>query len=234
MKYRFLLMDADYTLLDFPQDMRLAFQSTYSACFSGQAPYSQRFLKCYNACNNRAWERFERGECTKQQLYISRFVDFLAETGLTGDPEAINASYFTALAQTGTPYPGAVKLAAQLCKDYELYIITNGNVVSQRPRLEHSGLLPYFKDVFVSEAVGVGKPNKRYFDYVAAHIQGFLPARALVIGDSPTSDLQGAANAGLDSLWYDPAGKGLDGAKDFSFTYRGENYDEIRRILSNV
>lgn len=230
MKYRFLLFDADYTLLDFPQDMTRAFRAAYDACFPGQRPYDHQLLACYDACNNRAWDRFEKGECTKQELYISRFVDFLSETGLTGDPERVNAVYFDALAQTGSPYPGAVELVADLCQEYELYIITNGNVVSQLPRLEHSGLTPYFKDVFVSEAVGAGKPDKRYFDYVAAHIKGFDPAQALVVGDSPSSDLQGAANAGLDSLWYDPQRSG----KAASFTYRAENYQEIRRILSHV
>lgn len=232
MRYRFLLFDADYTLLDFPQDMTQSFRLTYAAHFAAQRPFSQSYQDCYEACNNRAWERFERGECAKQELYISRFVEFLSLTGLVGDAEEINRTYFNSLAKTGTAYPGAVELAAALCKEHELYMITNGNVVSQLPRLEHAGLAPYFKKVFVSEAVGVGKPDKRYFDYVAAHIPGFRARDAVVIGDSPTSDIQGAVNAGLDSIWYDPPG--LNAGKPASFTYRAENYDDILRILGHV
>lgn len=227
---RFLLFDADYTLLDFPADMVRAFRLMYDACFAAQRPYSDELLARYEACNNRAWARFERGECTKPELYISRFVEFLGEAGLHGDPESVNKIYFDGLARTGTAYPGAVELVKELALSYDLYMITNGNVVSQLPRLEHSGLAPYFKDVFVSEAVGVGKPDKRYFDYVAAHIPGFSPDEAVVIGDSPSSDIQGAVNAGLRSIWYDPRGT----LPAPPCTWRAGSYDEIRGILKNV
>ncbi len=230
MKYRFLLLDADYTLLDFPQDMEKAFRAMYEACFSAQRPFSPQLLACYHACNNRAWSRFEQGICTKQELYTSRFVEFLEETGLQGDPEAVNTEYFTALAHTGTPYPGAKELLERLSKTCELYMVTNGNVVSQFPRLEHSGLMPYLREVFVSEAVGVGKPHKAYFDYVAAHIPGFQPKEAVVIGDSLSSDIQGAVNAGLDSIWYTPAGSQGSLPQHALPTYQAESYSDILRI----
>lgn len=231
---RFLLFDADYTLLDFPKDMVRAFTAMYETCFSGQREYSPELLQCYDACNNRAWDRFERGECTKRELYISRFIEFLGKTGLSGDPEAVNDTYFTALAATGTAYPGAVELVKELSLTYELYMITNGNVVSQLPRLKNSGLFPYFKDIFVSEAVGVGKPDKRYFDYVAGHIPGFSTEEAVVIGDSPSSDIQGAVNAGLRSIWYDPPGLTHGRGAAVPCTWRAESYDDIRGILQNV
>ncbi len=231
---RFLLFDADYTLLDFPADMVRSFTIMYEACFKSQRPYAKELLDCYEACNNRAWDRFERGECTKDELYISRFSEFLSKTGLTGDPETVNEKYFTAMAETGTAYPGAVELVKELSFTHELYLITNGNVVSSLPRLRNSGLAPYFKEVFVSEAVGVGKPDKRYFDYVFQHIPGFTPSEALVIGDSPSSDIQGAQNAGLQSIWYDPPGAWTNDRKAPAFTWRAESYGDIREILKHV
>ncbi|WP_322173295.1 YjjG family noncanonical pyrimidine nucleotidase [Acutalibacter caecimuris] len=234
MPARFLLFDADYTLLDFPQDMARAFQAMYDACFAAQKPCDETLLACYHACNDRAWARFERGECTKQELYISRFVEFLSKTGLTGDPAAVNECYFTALAQTGTPYPGAQELLATLAPSHELYMITNGNVVSQMPRLKNAGLAGFFREVFVSEAVGAGKPDKRYFDYVAAHIPGFTPEKAVVIGDSPASDIQGAMNAGLKSIWYDPPGAWTNSRPAPAYTWRAENYGDILELLRHV
>ena len=44
-RYRFLLFDADYTLLDFDKDMLHAFQATYEACFGSQRPYSPPLLE---------------------------------------------------------------------------------------------------------------------------------------------------------------------------------------------
>ena len=213
---RFLLFDADYTLLDFPEDMVRSFKIMYGSCFAAQRPYSEELLRHYEACNNRAWDRFERGECTKQELYISRFIEFLSKTGLSGDPEAINEKYFTAMAETGTAYPGAVELVKELSLTYDLYIITNGNVVSAIPRIRNSGLAPYFKD------------------HVAASIPNFSRSEAVVIGDSPSSDLQGAVNAGLRSIWYDPPGAWTNERKAPQYTWRAESYDELREILRNV
>lgn len=234
MPLRFLLLDADYTLLDFPADMVLAFRAMFEQQFAAQRSYSDDLLACYDRHNTNAWDRFERGECTKQELYLSRFVDFLAETGLSGDPAEINDSYFQAMAQTGTPYPGALDLVETLSQDYQLYMITNGNVVSQIPRLEHAGLLPYFREVFVSEAVGVGKPHKAYFDHVAAHIPDFSPEEAIVIGDSPSSDIQGAVNAGLRSIWYDPPGAWTNTRPSPPCTWRAESYEDIVNLVRHV
>ena len=54
---------------------------------------------------------------------------------------------------------------------------------------------------------GVAKPKKGFFDAVAADIEGFDKSRALIIGDSLTSDIKGGINAGLDTCWYNPKGK---------------------------
>lgn len=229
-RYQFLLFDADYTLLNFDADMKAAFEKLYKHCgFEKTNPYSEEYLKRYEACNNRWWKNFEQQLCTKPELYRSRFVDFLAETGLSGDPDEMNKVYFEFLAQGGATYPGAKELLETLSAHYEIYIVTNGNAVSQQSRLTRSGLLPYIKDVFVSEKVGVGKPDKRYFDYVAAHIPGYAPERALVVGDSMSSDILGAYNAGLDCIWY--TGAGVSQTQKAPYTYKAGSYDAILRIL---
>lgn len=229
-KYRFLLFDADYTLLDFDADMTNAFQLLYEASgFSASIPYSEEMLAAYEKHNSKWWKRFENQECTKPELFHGRFADFLAETGFSGDPEEMNRRYFEFLGQGGAVYPGAVELMRDLSRDFSLYIVTNGNAVSQQTRLEHSGLLPYLQGVFVSEAVGVGKPDIRYFQYVFEHIPGFRQEKAVVIGDSLSSDIQGAVNAGVDSIWY--TGALADAPAKAPCTYRAESYEEIRRIL---
>ena len=228
-RYRFLLFDADYTLLDFDKDMFHAFQATYEACFGSQRPYSPRLLEQYEACNNRWWKKLERGECTKPQLFAGRFRDFLQETGLIGQPEEINRLYFENLAQGGALLPGALELVRDLSREYQLYIVTNGNAASQMSRLERSGLLPYVRDVFVSEDAGAAKPDKRYFAYAFSRIPGFEKERALLIGDSLTSDMLGAQNAGIDSMWYCP--QGGEAPEGLSITYQVGSFAAIRGML---
>lgn len=228
--YQFLLFDADYTLLDFDADMTMAFQRLYESCgFGEKLPYSPAMLETYEKYNNKWWGKFEKKECTKPELFRNRFVEFLEHTGLSGDPEEMNRQYFAFLGEGGAVYPGAVELVKKLSRDFSLYLITNGNAASQKTRLEHSGLLHSITDTFVSEVVGVGKPDLRYFQYVEEHIPGFEKEKAVVIGDSPSSDLQGAVNAGLDSIWYTGALKSFQ--NEVPYTYRAESYEEIVEIL---
>ena len=227
--YRFLLLDADGTLLDFDQDMLHAFQATFETCFARQRPYAPELLEIYERCNDRWWKKLERGECEKSQLFTGRFRDFLAETGLSGDPEQINETYFKNLGQGGALLPGALELVRDLSEQYELYIVTNGNAATQKTRLERSGLLNYVNSYFVSEDAGAAKPDVRYFDYVFSRIPGFAKEEALLIGDSLTSDMLGAQNAGIDAVWYCPQGGEVP--EGLSIPYRAGSFGEIRRLL---
>ena len=71
-------------------------------------------------------------------------------------------------------------------------------------RFERSAIRPYFRDVFISEAIGCGKPSPAYFAYVLRAVPGLTAENGLVIGDSLTSDIQGANNAGLACCWFNP------------------------------
>lgn len=231
--YKYLLFDADHTLLDFDHDMEIAFRRMYhDVGFDRQIPYSRSILETYSRCNERWWRRFEQGLCTKPELFRSRFIDFFAETGLTWiEPDQLHTIYFSALGETGTVFDGALELLAALSKCFELYIVTNGNADSQRTRLQSSGLMSYVRDYFISETAGAAKPDKRYFDYVLAHIPGAAPANCIVIGDSLTSDMLGAVNAGMDSIWYNP--KHAENVSRLPITFEAESYADILRILSH-
>ena len=87
---------------------------------------------------------------------------------------------------------------------HRVYLITNAVEAVQRGRLGRSALAPYVEEAFISETAGAAKPSVEYFDYVFAHIDGITKEKCLVIGDSLTSDIQGANNYGLPCCWYNP------------------------------
>lgn len=229
--YDFLLFDADNTLLDFDADMHAAFAEMYEAAgLCRQKAYSSRLLSIYNEYNNLWWSRFEKRECTKNELYVGRYRDFLQEAGLEYDPEKLNALYFSMFAKGGRCLPGALSLVQQLAENgYRLYIVTNGNAAAQEYRLQHAGFADYILDCFVSETAGAAKPDLRYFTYCFEKIEGFVPARSIVIGDSLTSDIQGAVNAGLDSIWYNPFQNA--NKTGISPTYEVQSLTEIPAVL---
>lgn len=205
-RYDFILLDADRTLFDFDKAEALALENALGAAGLPATPHA---LEVYREENHRAWQLFEEGKLTKPQLTARRFERFLARMGFAGDGAALNRSYMADLATHCIPLPGAEEVCRQLAPLVELYIVTNGVESVQKGRMSRCAFRGCFRAMFISEELGFQKPQKEYFDAVAAKISGFDPARALVVGDSPASDLLGAQNAGLDSCWFNPTGASL-------------------------
>ena len=99
----------------------------------------------------------------------------------------------------------------------------------QKSRFGGCPLAPYFDHCFISEEMGCAKPEKRFFDQVAAAIPDFGPGEAIVIGDSLSSDIQGGIYAGLHTCWFNPHGKVAP--SDMNITYTVSQLCEIRDII---
>lgn len=125
--------------------------------------------------------------------------------------------------------PGAEALCRRLAAGHELYLVTNAVESVQRARFERSAIRPYFRDVFISEAIGCGKPSPAYFAYVLRAVPGLTAENGLVIGDSLTSDIQGANNAGLACCWFNP--KGLPRPDGLRIDYEVRTLEEIADLV---
>ena len=89
----------------------------------------------------------------------------------------------------------------------ELYIITNGISDVQHPRFDNSAIRPFIRGIFVSQDIGASKPGAAYFDAVMRSFPGVPHEQFLVVGDSLRSDIAGGVGYGLDTCWFNPAGK---------------------------
>ena len=227
MKYPYLLFDADNTLFDFDAAERQAYANV---CRTHGLTFSKDGYALYRRCNGELWRDFDRGLCTKEFLLVERFRRFLARSGQSAQPEELNRTHLETIAGSAFLLPGALELCRTLAADHALYIITNGVEASQRSRFRLSPLVPYFKDMFISEAVGCGKPSRAYFDYVFQAVPGLTPENGLVIGDSLSSDIQGANNAGLDCCWFNP--KGLPRPEDLRIDFEARTLEEILPLAS--
>ena len=84
------------------------------------------------------------------------------------------------------------------------YVVSNGTITAQTRKLEASGLGKIMDGIFLSEALGVEKPNKAFFDAVMDRIRPETPDEVMIVGDSLTSDIRGGNNAGIKTCWYNP------------------------------
>jgi len=209
MKYKYLLLDADNTLLDFTRCEHDAITIALSAF--GIDP-SEENIALYSRINDLLWKKLELGLVTKEQVKYGRFYGFLEALGRTENIDCVSREladkYMQALSDHNWQLPGAAECCRRLyeagCK---LYVITNGVDFIQNKRVRGSGLAVYFEEVFISDELHAQKPDKAFFDAVTSRIVGFEKERALVVGDSLSSDIKGGIGYGIDTCWLNPGHK---------------------------
>lgn len=202
---RAVLWDVDGTLLNFLAAEKAAIRECFRRFKLGECP--DDMLARYSAINRGYWEKIERGEIGKSRALVARFEDFFAGEGLpTGCAEAFNDEYQVRLGDTVVFERGAREAVEALRGRVKQYAVTNGTATAQRRKLKNSGLDKLLDGVFISEDIGVEKPDAAFFDDVFRHI---VAARdeTVIIGDSLTSDMLGGNNAGIRCWWYNPGGK---------------------------
>ena len=200
-----ILWDIDGTLLDFHAAERAAIRALFDRF--GLGTCTDEMLARYSRINTGYWERLERGELTRQQVLLGRFETFFTGEGLDpGIAPAFNDAYQLSLGDTIVYRDDSLKLIRSLRGRIRQYVVSNGTVVAQNKKLKVSGLGALMDGIFLSEELGVEKPNREFFDRVFA-ATGLTPSdEILIVGDSLTSDMQGGVNAGIATCWYNPAG----------------------------
>ena len=227
MRYPYLLFDADDTLFDFPKASARAFSIM---CRANDIPDTSDSLRLYHEINLELWAAFDRGEVSKKYVTLERFVRFLQAMGLSRDPEKCNRDYLAALGEGVFPLPHAEMVCRELVRrGHTLYIVTNAVASVQRSRLRGSVFAELITDAFISEDAGAAKPDPAYYDYVRSRVPGLTAENSLVIGDSLSTDIRGANNAGLPCCWFNPHGNPRP--KDLRIDYE---IRDLRQLLDIV
>jgi len=226
MKYCNILFDADGTLFDFKLAEYTALSETL-AHFG--LPDTPDVHQKYSAANAEQWALLEKKLVKRDELRINRFRNFCERAGFSEDPQKMTNFYENALSQKGFLIEGAVEICKKLSAYCNLYIITNGFRHIQTGRFSASPLLPFFKRLFISQDVGVEKPDPRFFEFVESYISGFQKQTALVVGDSLSSDITGGLRYGIDTCWFNPAG--LPAPANMKIDYTISTLSELQHII---
>ena len=197
----FLFLDLDDTILDFHKAERIAISKTIRDF--GVEP-TEEILARYHEINKWHWEQLELGRLTRAEVLENRFAVLFRELGVNVDATACARVYEKNLAIGHYFLPGAEEAVAALSRKYRLFLASNGTASVQKGRMTSANLYRFFEKVFVSQEVGHNKPSKAYFDGCFAQIPGFDPEKAMIVGDSLSSDIKGGINAGLKTVWVNP------------------------------
>ncbi len=217
----------DNTILDFDASEECALRI---ALESQGMTLDNNTLQVYRKNNIKMWEKLEQQLVSLEEVLIGRFMLSAEELMWNCDIDKVAKIYEEELHNGFFVIDGAEELLTILQnKGYKLYVISNGATSIQHARMKGTGFDRLFIKRFISGEIGAVKPQKEFFDISFSQIPNFEKKRALIIGDSLTSDIQGGVNVGVDTVWFNPERKINN--KDFLPTYEITKLKDLLEIL---
>ena len=227
------LFDLDQTLLDFHASEYKALGIVLN---ENGLSFSDEIYRAFKAYNKSLWLELEKGNISRTELFTRRFRDVFSRcegdsSGL--DPLKVNDAFIRTMSVNGVLMDGALAFVRRLkdnIPDARIYIASNGATVNAKGRLASTGLDRYTDGVFISEEMGVTKPDAAFFERILEQI-GEPGSSCIMIGDSLTSDMLGAKNASLDSVWFMPSGNIGEAMAAYDINYCASSFEELYEIL---
>ena len=231
--HRNFLFDLDQTLLDFHASEHKALGIVLQA---NGLSFSEEIYQAFKAYNKSLWLKLEKGTVTRTELFTKRFLDVFSrcEGNASGlDPLEVNDDFIRTMSVNGVLMDGALEFVEKVKEnipDARIYIASNGATINAKGRIASTGLDRYIDDIFISEDMGVTKPDAAFFDLCLERI-GEPRESCIMIGDSLSSDMLGAKNASLSSVWFMPSGDIGKAMKEYSIDYCASSFVELYRVL---
>lgn len=225
--YKFLIFDLDDTLLDFQTGEH---EGLVNVLTSAKVPNLDDALREYAVINRLLWQAYEQGKITKQHIQASRFNQLLDVLGMQGDGIAMEKAYRQELNNNNHVIPGAEDLLQKLvAKNYVLIAGTNGETQTQKQRLKNTGLGHYFDQIYISDELGVAKPNVAFYEPIFDANSSMTKQNTVMIGDGVPSDMRGGNNVGIDTIWVNFTNNKLP--NDVSVNNEVHSLDELASLL---
>ena len=227
--YDLILFDVDHTLLDFDASEENALKICWEEYFR-QAVDFERYSAAFRKINLVIWHEVEAGKLKPAHVSQERARRSLRHFGLAGGKaEVVGNRFAQGLAEVAKWLPGAERAFRSLVGRYKIGLVTNGLIAVQHPRVDALGIKEQLSTFQISEELGIMKPRVGIFEK-ALEESRCSAERTLIVGDSVSSDFQGAINAGIDFCWVRPA----DATLPFQFpdpTFAVESAEELADLL---
>lgn len=205
MTIRAIIFDLDDTL----SDHRYSSMEGVRALRQRFPPLAQHPLeqlaKRHFALLNTWHLRILQGAETAATARPKRYREFLEGYGVrvtNGELQQVIAHYQAAYVAHRRAVPGAAAVIDALRRRrLPIAVLTNHHSLrDQRDKLDECGLSHLSECLFVSADIGFTKPDPKAFTTVLGKLR-HEPAETVMVGDSLTSDIEGALKAGMHAVW---------------------------------
>lgn len=224
-----IFFDADDTLVDHKQCEKQALLHLFNKI---DKEYKEEYQEIFRPLDRKLWDDATHDlSCVpKEDIPEYRFREFFRQINLMYDDyKKANKFFQEGLANAVALTENAYEIVKYLYhKNYRLYVVTNGLVRLQKPRITNSKISKYISDIIVSEEVNSTKPDPEIFNVLLDRIN-LKSNEVIMIGDSLEKDIKGAKNANIKAMWYNPSNK--INKTDIIPYYQIINLLELKEIL---
>ncbi len=230
MEYRSVFFDLDDTLYPYPPCNAAGKQAAWETFLdhgydlereSFEALYleARREVKRELAGTASAHERF---------LYFKRLIGIHAETHRSADALALGEAYWDAYVAEMALFDGVEATFSALQEaGVDVAIVSNLTTRIQLEKIRELGIEDHVDYLLTSEETGREKPSSVMFTLPLARLDR-KPSETLMVGDSPSADIEGGNAVGLTTALVNNDAEGLTGWEQPD--YRFEAIDEVLEV----
>ena len=198
-----IFFDLDHTLWDFEANSYDTLTELYNEYLVPLGISLEEFYEVYKKINASLWKRWSNNDIDQETLRVSRFaltLDHFHQSN-TALAQTLSTEYLKRSPQKQKLMPGALEILEFLYPKYPIHLITNGFKDAAEIKLKVTPLGKYFKEVIVSELVGVQKPHPDIFEH-ALRVTGATADFAWMIGDNLEADVLGPIKSGWKAIFF--------------------------------
>jgi putative hydrolase of the HAD superfamily len=197
-----IFFDIDDTLIDFKTAEYLGvkdFYTLFKNCFECD---EETFHKYWSNISEKNYNRFLKGELSFKQQRVERLKEIFALSDIKlSDEEALDRFliYSKAFEDNWRLFDDVI-ICLQSLSEYELGIISNGDLNQQNGKLERMNIRRYFKYVITSGEFGVSKPDVKIFE-IACQKANKPVTECWYVGDRYKTDIVPCMEISMNCIW---------------------------------
>jgi YjjG family noncanonical pyrimidine nucleotidase len=204
--YKCIFFDLDHTLWDYECNARetlLELHTLYNLMDKGIR--FEDFHRHFKIINFEMWELYDRGLINNDVIRHERFKQVLEKFEVREEKlsAALSHEYLYGCPKKANLVPYAKQVLEYLSGHYALTVVTNGFEEIQTVKLLSGNITHYFDHVITSQKAGYKKPAREIFEY-ALSVNNLECHQVIMIGDNLITDIGGARNACIDTVFYNP------------------------------
>ena len=235
-KYKAVLFDLDGTIFDNFGALDKALESLYGTTPEFKTKPFIHFYTLYKNIEKKYFELYSEKKLTWKEQRIYRMKSLYSHFGVELDEDSAYEKFLVllnlfesnwAMYKETTEMLTAIKNAG-----YKIGMVTNGEIAQQMQKLQIDGTADFFHSIVASSEYSFAKPDKEIFDEALSQL-GVEASEAIFVGDSMRSDICGAKNAGIDSV-YIIREHNADDAMDCEAEYVIYNLTELKPIILKI